>query len=101
TTPQRIAGERIEPDVSPPVAPSSMSAAIAAADPPLEPPGSPSRSQGLWVPGVPPPIENSGRFVLPTMIAPAAFSFATTAASQVGTKSRRIGELAVVRTPSV
>src|SRR5581483_12115864 len=96
TTPQRIAGDRIEPDVSPPVAPSTIWAATAAAEPPLDPPGSWERSQGFLVPGVDPPKDHSGRLVFPTMIAPAALSRATTVASKGGVKPARIGERAVV-----
>ena len=39
TTPQNVAGLRIDPDVSPPVATVSNPAASAAADPLLDPPG--------------------------------------------------------------
>ena len=52
TTPQKLAGWRIEPPVSVAVAPSASRAATAAADPPEEPPGtsgrlSPGRVHGL------------------------------------------------------
>ena len=39
TTPQKLAGWRIEPPVSVAVAPSARCAATAAAEPPEEPPG--------------------------------------------------------------
>ncbi len=61
-------------------------AATAAADPPELPPGTRSRSQGLRVGPKPlfsvdEPIENSSRFVLPSISAPAARSLRTTVAS--------------------
>src|SRR5262245_8696535 len=106
TTPQKVAGLRIEPDVSPPVATVTRPAASAAADPLLDPPGVRDRFHGLCASGNAPPEpalpkENSGRCVLPTRIPPASFSRATTVASKSGTKSTRTGVLAVVRIPFV
>ena len=47
TTPQQLAGIRIEPPESPPCATGTKPAATAAAEPPLEPPAVRSRSHGL------------------------------------------------------
>src|SRR6266850_8386440 len=106
TTPQKVAGLRIEPDVSPPVATVTSPAASAAAEPLLDPPGVRDRSHGLCASGKAPPDpalpnENSGRCVLPTSTAPAVFSRATTVASKSGKKSASTGVLAVVRIPFV
>ena len=49
TTPQALAGIRIEPPESPPCATGTKPAATAAAAPPLEPPAVRRRSQGLRV----------------------------------------------------
>src|SRR5947208_14803818 len=104
TTPQKVAGLRIDPDVSPPVAATSRPAASAAAEPLLDPPGVRDRSHGLFASGnapptLAPPKENSGSFILPTSTAPAACSLATTVASKSGTKSTSTGVFAVVLTP--
>src|SRR6266404_3503317 len=106
TTPQKVAGLRIEPDVSPPVATVSRPAASAAADPLLDPPGVRDRSQGFFASGNAPPSpalpnENSGSFILPTSTPPACCSFATTVASKPGTKSSSTGVFAVVLIPFV
>src|ERR1044072_3388853 len=84
TTPFVLDGLRMDPDVSPPVAAISIDAANADPEPPLEPPEFRVRSQGLWHPGVTPPNENSGRFVLPTRMPPASLSFLTIVQSNVG-----------------
>src|SRR3989442_1505682 len=99
-------GSRIEPPVSVPSAPRQVRAATAAPEPPLEPAGKRSGFQGLrQVPwcglSVVPPQANSCMFVLPTMMAPARLSRAATVASSDGTKSDRIFDPAVVRTPRV
>src|SRR5437867_11745756 len=106
TTPQKVAGFRIEPDVSPPVATVTRPAASAAADPLLDPPGVRERFHGFFASGKAPPSpalpnENSGSFVLPASTPPAAFNRATTVASKSGTKSRSTGEFAVVLMPLV
>src|SRR2546422_10548855 len=104
TTPQKLAGLRIEPEVSPPVAAMSRPAASAAAEPLLEPPGVRDRSHGLFASGnaaptLAPPKENSGSFILPTSTAPAVFNRTTTVASTSGTKSNNTGVFAVVLMP--
>src|SRR5206468_1176818 len=87
--PHNAAGTRIDAPPSEPSAPATMPAATAAALPPLEPPEARSGFHGLrvgpyvfdsvnW-----PHIANSGRFVLPTITAPAARSRLTTSASLV------------------
>jgi hypothetical protein len=86
TRPQRAAGWRIEPPVSEPSAAGTNPAATATAEPPLDPPGVRVGSHGFretWIDefSVEDPIANSSQFVLPTMIAPAARSRATTVAS--------------------
>src|SRR5262245_49249365 len=106
TTPQNVAGLRIDPDVSPPVATVSSPAASAAADPLLEPPGVRDKFHGFAASGNAPPSpalpnENSGSFIFPTGTAPACFSFVTTVASKSGTKSSSTGVFAVVLIPFV
>src|SRR5215831_14926420 len=106
TTPQNVAGLRIDPDVSPPVATVSNPAASAAADPLLDPPGVRDRFHGFFASGKAPPSpalpnENSGSFILPTSTPPAWRSFVTTVASKLGTKSSSTGVFAVVRIPLV
>jgi hypothetical protein len=106
TTPQKVDGLRIDPEVSPPVATVTMPAASAAAEPLLEPPGVRARFHGLCASGNAPPDpalpkENSGRCVFPTSTAPACFKRVTTVASKPGTKSTSTGVLAVVRMPVV
>jgi hypothetical protein len=80
--PVKLAGMRIDPPPSLAVTSGSTEPASAAADPPLDPPGVRSRFQGerltpwtrFLVIAVKP---NSGVFVLPTTIAPAARSRST------------------------
>ena len=66
TTPQKVAGFRIEPDVSPPVATVSRPAASAAADPLLDPPGVRDKFHeafhGMWSGSV--ETDNLNRLVL-------------------------------------
>src|ERR1043165_4606395 len=106
TMPQQAAGWRSEPPVSVPSAAMHWPAATAAAEPPEEPPGTRSMFQGLRVTpkaefSVEEPIANSSMLVLPTIIAPAAFSLATAVPSYGGTKLPRIFEQQVVRMPFV
>src|SRR5262245_36302795 len=91
--PVKLAGMRMEPPPSLAVTSGRTEPAIAAADPPLEPPGVRSRFHGervtpctrFLVTAVKP---NSGEFVLPTTIAPAAFRRATWVESRRATRSR-------------
>src|SRR3989442_4528714 len=106
TFPWPEAGGGIEPPVPARSARGRVRAATAAPEPPLEPAGKRSGFQGLrQVPwcglSVVPPQANSCMFVLPTMMAPARLSRAATVASSDGTKSDRIFDPAVVRTPRV
>ena len=76
-SPQNAAGVRIEPPPSVPVASGTRPAARAAPEPPDEPPGDHSSPHGLRVApktslSVHPWNANSGTFVLPSTIAPAA-----------------------------
>ena len=85
-TPQNAAGIRIEPAVSVPSVPGTSPAATAAPLPPLEPPQIRSVSHGLRAGPkaalvVEAPKANSCVLSLPTMIAPARRSRATTMAS--------------------
>src|SRR5438270_13615719 len=94
----------MEPPVSEPMASGANPAATAAALPPLDPPGTRVTSCGLWVGpnaefSVDEPIANSSRFVLPTMIAPAATSRSTTVALYGGRQPSRIRDEQVVGTP--
>src|SRR5581483_2967716 len=78
TTPQNAAGLRSEPPMSVPSAIGSIRVASATAAPPLLPPHVFVRSYGLLVApntglNVWDPAPNSGVFVLPMVIAPAAF----------------------------
>src|SRR5262249_17462913 len=93
TTLQNAGGLRSEPPVSLPSAIGSIRAATATAAPPLLPPHVFVRSYGFRVApntalNVCEPAPNSGVFVLPTVIAPAALIFVTMTASRVGTLSR-------------
>src|SRR3989442_1771470 len=77
TTPQKAAGTRSEPPRSEPCAIGPMPVATATAAPPLEPPQLSAVFHGLRVApntalNVFPPAPNSGVFVLPTTMAPAA-----------------------------
>src|SRR5262245_20550255 len=91
TSPQKLAGIRIEPAPSEPRASGPSPAATAAAPPPVDPPGVRERSQGLRDSpnsglSVEPRQANSGRLVRPTKIAPAARRPATPGASSGATK---------------
>src|SRR5438093_6864412 len=106
TSPQKLAGMRIEPAPSEPSANGASPAATAAAPPPVDPPGVRVRSQGLRDSpnnglSVEPRQANSGRLVRPTKIAPAARRRATLGLSSGGTKSARRREPEVVRSPAV
>src|SRR4051794_20564771 len=97
---------RNEPPRSLPSSSALKPAAIAAADPPDDPPGVRARFHGLFV--VPKRSlydcespANSGRFVFPTTMAPAARTRATASASSAGTYSASIEAPAVVRIPAV
>src|ERR1019366_1581396 len=84
--PVHAAGTRIDPAPSLPTAAPTSPAATAAALPPLEPPGGKRGSHGLRVfPHVGVSVNghwvNSGTFVLPITIAPAARSRRTISAS--------------------
>src|SRR4030081_3022795 len=90
TMPQNDAGIRIEQPKSVPCAKGTIPVATATADPPDEPEGLHARLPGLR--GRPnrslrvlAPAANSGVLVLPSTMAPAAFSRRTTSASSVGT----------------
>src|SRR5438128_8783109 len=97
--PQKLAGRVIEPPVCEPIAPEHMPSATATAEPLLEPPGVRSRFQGLRVGGGAKQA-NSVVTVLPRMIAPAARSFATTAASRWTGSVEVVGEAARVGQPA-
>src|SRR6187200_797226 len=90
TTLQKAGGLRSEPPASLPSASGSIRAATAVAAPPLLPPHVFVVSYGLRVApktvlNVCDPAPNSGVFVLPTVIAPAARIRVTSRASRVGT----------------
>src|SRR4029077_9302663 len=92
THPQSAAGIRIDPPVSDPRAPAQSPATTAIADPPLEPPGLRVGSCGLRATphhglALLTPYANSCRLVFPKMMAPAARSRATAAASRIGRAS--------------
>src|SRR3954468_22510952 len=97
---------RIDPLRSPPSPRNPSPAARAPAVPPLDPPGVRDGSQGLReVPArslydCQSPA-SSGMLVLPTTIAPAAFSRATATASSSGTYEASFVHPEVVRTPAV
>ncbi len=106
TTLQKDAGLRREPPMSVPSASGTMPVASAAAAPPLLPPADLDRSYGFLVAPntsltVWEPVPNSGVFVLPIVIAPAARSRWTTTSSRSGTLSAKSGEPYVVRMPAV
>src|SRR5207248_9103419 len=101
TTPQNAAGCRTEPPVSDPSAAGTIRAATAAADPPDEPPATRDGSQGLRVGpnaecSVDEPMANSSRFVLPTIVHPAARRRATAVASNGERNFGRMREPQVV-----
>ena len=96
--PQSAAGIRIEPPPSDAVAPAQRPAAVAAAEPPLDPPGVREVSHGFRViphasVSVKPQMASSGRFVLPSTIAPAARRRRTISPSACG------GRVEAVRAP--
>ena len=104
TIPFSAAGTRPEPAVSVPRANGTRPSATATAEPELDPPGTSVGSRTFG--GVPygervptRPVANWSRLVLPTTIAPAARSRATTSASTSGTYAAP-GHAAVVGTPA-
>src|SRR5438445_13073444 len=106
TSPQKLAGMRIDPAPSEPSASGASPAATAAAPPPVDPPGVSVRSHGLRDSpnsglSVEPRQANSGKLVRPTKIAPAARRPATLGVSSVGTNSASRREPDVVRLPAV
>ena len=106
TTLQNAAGLRSEPPMSLPSATGTKPAASAAAAPPDDPPAERPCRYGLWVTPktglkVCEPAANSGTFVFPIRMAPAAFSRATTSSSRAGTVFACSGEPHVVRMPPV
>src|SRR5918995_3086573 len=97
TTLQKPAGLRSEPPVSLPSAIGTIPHASATAPPPLLPPHVFVRSYGFRVApntvlNVCDPAPNSGVFVLPQVMAPAARIRVTMSASDAGTLSRKNGE---------
>ena len=110
TTPFCDAGEMIEPSVSVPMVSAANPDAAAAPEPDDEPPTSVDVSYGFstWPPSELLPLDwlfetqaaNSVRFVLPRMIAPAAFSRRTMNASRLGTECSSTIEAAVVGMPA-
>ena len=106
TTPLHAAGMRAEPPPSVATASGASPAATAAAAPPLDPPQVRAALHALRVrpksgASVKPLWPNSGVVVLPTRIAPAAFSRAIATASVRGTLFSSTREPYVVRTPAV
>src|SRR5258706_6954326 len=106
TTLQKLGGFRSEPPMSLPSAKGTMPQASASAPPPVLPPQVLVTSYGLRVGpntglNVCEPNPNSGTFVLPMTIPPAAFSRCTTRQSKSGTLSRCNGDPNVVRMPAV
>ena len=98
--PTADAGKTIEPPVSVPI-PKPISPATAAETVPLEDPKLVRSSfQGFSAELVLPPANSPSEF-LAIITAPAASSRSTTAASRSGTRSRKIPEPQVVRTPRV
>src|SRR6266404_1062010 len=106
TTLQKFGGLRSEPPMSLPSASGTMPQASATAPPPVLPPQVFVTSYGFRVApktllNVCEPSPNSGTFVLPITIPPAAFSRCTTRQSKSGTRSRCNGDPKVVRIPAV
>ena len=106
STPQQDAGIRIEPPPSEPCAIAHRPAASAAPAPPLEPPAFRSRSHGVRhgpfrIESVKAVVPNSGVFVLPSTMKPAAFSRVTWARSKSGTFDSNARLENVVRVPAV
>src|SRR4051794_20337376 len=96
-------GSRIEPPPSVPIDSGDRPAATATPDPPLDPPEVRVRSQGFTDSSdtrltARPYMPNSGVFVLPTRIAPAARARAHTVESSSGTQSSYSRDAWVVRT---
>jgi hypothetical protein len=92
-TPHEAAGIRIDPAPSEALAIETIPDATAAALPPLDPPQLRCGSHGLRVTpqvadSVNPWIASSGRFVLPTMTAPAARSLRTISESALAGSSK-------------
>src|SRR4029453_18980341 len=88
TSPQKLAGMRIEPAPSEPIASGPSPAATATAPPPVEPPADRGTAKGVGASpnrglSVQPRHANSGRLVRPTKIAPVARKPATLGASSV------------------
>ena len=97
TTPQQLAGIRIEPPRSSAVATVASPAATAAALPPLDPPGVTPSRQGFWVGpkrglSVPTEATSSGMLVLPRMAAPASRRRVIGGESAVARRSRNRGD---------
>ena len=96
----------MDPPPSPPVAREAKPATMEAPAPPLDPPDVRSVFQG-FLQGSPnlfslaPSSPNSGEFVLPSIIAPAAKTLSTTAQSASGILSLYAKEPPVVFTPLV
>src|ERR1700677_2285481 len=104
--PHSAAGWRMEPPVSVPSAHGARPAATAAALPPEEPPGTRVRSHGLSTGpnaefSFEEPIANSSWLVLPSRLAPAACSRATTVAVYGGSYPSKMREPDWLGTPSV
>jgi hypothetical protein len=91
TTPQKLAGRRIEPPTWLPIATMAMPAATAAAEPEEEPPGVRAGSCGLVV-GPATMSANSVVTALPTMTAPARRRAWAAAASRPVDVPAKIGE---------
>ena len=84
TRPHQDDGPLMDPPVSSPREVAHMKAAVAAAEPELDPPEYRSRSQGFLVVvnrWLVPVVPNSVMFSLPSRMAPADLSLATTVAS--------------------
>src|SRR5262249_58353807 len=104
--PQHEEGMRIDPPPSLPCAIGARPAATAAAAPPLEPPGVRAVSHGLRQSpfssdSVIPIVPNSGVFVLPMIVKPAARILRTTDASASRPLSANALPEDVVRSPAV
>ena len=104
--PLKALGNRIDPPPSVPIDSGDNPPATATPDPPLEPPDVRVRSQGFTDSSdtrftARPYMPNSGVFVLPMRIAPAARRRAHTVESSSGTQSSYRREACVVRTSFV
>ncbi len=108
-SPCRLDGFVMDPPVCVPVLEAAMRAATDVADPLDEPPGSTEGSAGahaFTVVGSPSGVvarlvARGPICVFPRRIAPAAFRRAQAVPSKSGTKSAKMCEFAVVRTPAV